>query len=584
MPDATTGAQPSAASGLERYAAPPDLLERATSWRDDDPDEATRAELDTILEAAHSGDAGAMADLADRFAGLLAFGTAGLRGAMGAGPNRMNRAVVIRAAAGLTAYLQESSAQPSVVIGYDARYNSDVFALDTAAVVVAAGGRAMVLPRPLPTPVLAFAIRHLRADAGIMVTASHNPAQDNGYKVYLGDGSQIVPPSDAMIAAKIAEVALVADVSRAGSGWTTLNEDVLDAYLEAAAAVVAPDTARDLSVVHTALHGVGSEVVVAAFARAGFSAPVLVPSQSEPDPEFPTIDFPNPEEPGAIDAALSLAVQVHPDLVLANDPDADRCACAVPDPAAATVDDPSEWRMLRGDEVGSLLGSHILSRGVGADAVFANSIVSSRLLAAMAAHAGIRHEETLTGFKWISRVAGLRYGYEEALGYCVDPAHVRDKDGVSAALMLAEMAAGLRAQGRSLLDVLDDLSVIHGVHATDSFAVRVDDLKLIDTLMSRLRSKPPTDLGGVAVHRIDDLGRGSDQLPPTDGLRYYLADGSRVIVRPSGTEPKLKVYLEAVVAVEAPSGLVAARAEAAGRLSRVSASMRGLTAPGPESS
>jgi len=569
---------PSAVTGAPAYSTPPGLLERAISWRDDDPDEATRAELDAVLEAAQWGDAEAGADLADRFVGMLEFGTAGLRGALGAGPNRMNRSVVIRAAAGLTAYLKETSPQPLVVIGLDARHNSDVFAEDTAAVVVAAGGRAMLLPRPLPTPVLAFAIRHLGADAGVMVTASHNPAQDNGYKVYLGDGSQIVPPSDAQIAAHIAEVELVADVPRATSGWTTLNDDVLDAYLDAAAAVVVPGGARELSVVHTALHGVGSDVIVAAFARAGFSAPIVVPSQAEPDPEFPTVVFPNPEEPGAIDAALALAARERADLVLANDPDADRCAVAVPDPAATTPANPSGWRMLRGDEVGSLLGAHILARGVGADDVFANSIVSSRLLAAMAADAGIRHEETLTGFKWISRVVGLRYGYEEALGYCVDPHQVRDKDGVSAALMLAEMAAGLRTQDRSLLDVLDDLAVTHGVHATDSFAVRVDDLSLIGALMSRLRKQRPTDVGGVPVARIEDLAEGSEQLPPTDGLRYHLADDSRVIVRPSGTEPKLKVYLEVIVPVEAATDLAAARAEAAARLERVGASLREMTA------
>ena len=561
------------------YVVPRELLERATSWQEDDPDEVTRAELDTVIDAARSGDAKAGADLADRFVGMLEFGTAGLRGALGAGPNRMNRSVVIRAAAGLTAYLKETTPEPLVVIGLDARHNSDVFATDTAAVVVAAGGRAMVLPRPLPTPVLAFAIRHLGADAGVMVTASHNPAQDNGYKVYLGDGSQIVPPSDADIAAHIAEVDRVADVPRARSGWTTLNDDVVEAYLDAAVAVVDPVGARELSVVHTALHGVGSAVLVAAFTRAGFSAPIVVPSQSEPDPEFPTVVFPNPEEPGAIDAALALAALERADLVLANDPDADRCAAAVPDPDAATPVNPSGWRMLRGDEVGSLLGAHILGRGVGGNDVFANSIVSSRLLAAMAAGAGIRHEETLTGFKWISRVAGLRYGYEEALGYCVDPARVRDKDGVSAALMLAEMAAGLGTEGRSLLDVLDDLAMAHGVHATDSFAVRVDDLTLIGTLMSRLRDEPPTEVGGIQVARIDDLAEGSEQLPPTDGLRYYLEDDSRVIVRPSGTEPKLKVYLEVIVAVEASSGLAAAKADAAGRLERVGASMRTLTAP-----
>jgi len=569
---------PSAVTGAPAYSTPPGLLERAISWRDDDPDEATRAELDAVLEAAQSGDAEAGADLADRFVGMLEFGTAGLRGALGAGPNRMNRSVVIRAAAGLTAYLQEISQEPLVVIGLDARHNSDVFARDTAAVVVAAGGRAMVLPRPLPTPVLAFAIRRLGADAGVMVTASHNPAQDNGYKVYLGDGSQIVPPSDAQIAAHIAEVELVADVPRATSGWTTLNDDVLDAYLDAAAAVVVPGGARELSVVHTSLHGVGSDVIVAAFARAGFSAPIVVPSQAEPDPEFPTVVFPNPEEPGAIDAALALAARERADLVLANDPDADRCAVAVPDPAATTPANPSGWRMLRGDEVGSLLGAHILARGVAGHDVFANSIVSSRLLAAMAADAGIRHEETLTGFKWISRVVGLRYGYEEALGYCVDPHQVRDKDGVSAALMLAEMAAGLRTQDRSLLDVLDDLAVTHGVHATDSFAVRVDDLSLIGALMSRLRKQRPTDVGGVPVARIEDLAEGSEQLPPTDGLRYHLADDSRVIVRPSGTEPKLKVYLEVIVPVEAATDLAAARAEAAARLERVGASLREMTA------
>jgi len=578
------------------YAAPQALTDRAAAWRKDDPDEVTRAELGALIEAVAAGDAEAGADLEDRFAGMLEFGTAGLRGAMGAGPNRMNRSIVIRAAAGLTAYLLESSPEPLVVIGFDARHNSDVFARDTAAVVVAAGGRAMVLPRPLPTPVLAFAVRYLGASAGVMVTASHNPARDNGYKVYLADGIQIVAPSDARIAAHIAQVDLVAGVPRAASGWTTMNDDVLEAYLDAATAVVAPDSPRGLSVVHTALHGVGSDIVVAAFERAGFRAPIVVASQSEPDPEFPTVRFPNPEEPGAIDAALELATRVHPDIVLANDPDADRCAVAVPDPANATTDvasmDKPAWRMLRGDEVGSLLGAHILSRGVSADAVFANSIVSSRLLAAMAADAGIRHEETLTGFKWISRVAGLRYGYEEAIGYCVDPDQVRDKDGISAALMLAEMAAGLAAQGRSLLDVLDDLAVRHRVHATDAFAVRVDDLSVLETLMSRLRKSPPASLGGVPITRIDDLAQGSEQLPPTDGLRYFLQDESRVIVRPSGTEPKLKVYLEAIVAVQqssvhqssvqqssvqVSSRLATARTEAAGRLARMGASMRGLT-------
>ncbi len=556
-----------------------ELIARARAWLADDPDPQTRDELTALLARvdADPADGEARAELADRFAGPLAFGTAGLRGELGAGPNRMNRAVVIRTAAGLTAYLRERVADPTVVVGFDARRGSDAFTRDTAAVVTAAGGHAMVLPRPLPTPVLAYAIRHLGADAGVMVTASHNPPQDNGYKVYLGDGSQIVPPADADIAAHIGRVESVASVPRAQDGWVTLGDELVEAYLDAAVAVVAPDGPRELAVVHTALHGVGSEVVVAAFERAGFAAPVLVGSQADPDPDFPTVAFPNPEEPGAIDAALALAADVQPDLVLANDPDADRCAVAVPDPAAATEGNPRGWRMLRGDEVGALLGAHLLERGVAPDAVFANSIVSSRLLAAMARAAGLRHEETLTGFKWISRVPGLRYGYEEALGYCVAPDAVRDKDGVTAALLVAEFAATLRARGRTLLDVLDDLAIAHGVHATDAFSVRVADLAQIGPVMARLRDEPAAAVGGVAVDRCDDLSAGSAQLPPTDGLRYYLADGSRVIVRPSGTEPKLKVYLEAVVPV-ADGGLAAARATAATRLTALHTAMEELTA------
>ncbi len=536
-----------------------DLIARAVVWRDDDPDTTTRAELEDVVSAARGGDLDALADLADRFAGTLEFGTAGLRGRIGAGPNRMNRAVVIRAAAGLVAYLKGQGRSPRVVVGYDARHRSDDFARDTAAVVVAAGGEALLLPRPLPTPVLAFAIRHLDADAGVMVTASHNPPQDNGYKVYLGDGSQIVPPADAEIAAEIARIAAVADVPRADDGWQVLGEDVLDAYLAAAARVVSDDAPRDLAVVHTPLHGVGRDVLVAAMQRAGFPAPYVVASQGDPDPDFPTVAFPNPEEPGAIDAALDAARERGADIVLANDPDADRCAVAVPDPAAD-----GGWRMLRGDEVGVLLGAFLITRGVPDDAVMACSIVSSRQLAAVCAVHDLAHTETLTGFKWISRVPGLRYGYEEALGYCVDPASVRDKDGVSAALLMAELAARLKADGRTLLDELDDIARETGVYATDQHAVRVADLSLITEAMARLRATPPTELAGSPVERADDLSGGSDDLPPTDGLRYYLADGSRVVVRPSGTEPKLKAYLEVVEPVT--DGVPAARAVAQARL------------------
>ncbi len=546
------------------------LLEQAEQWRADDPDPVTREQLEAVIVAARGGDPAAAAareDLADRFSGLLEFGTAGLRGELGAGPHRMNRSVVIRAAAGLTAYLREQGAPPAVVIGYDARHNSDVFARDTAAVVTAAGGSAVVLPHRLPTPVLAFAIRHLGCDAGVMVTASHNPPQDNGYKVYLGDGSQIVPPADAGIAEQIAAIARTSDVPLADEGWVTLDDEPLQSYLDSVAAVPAADTPRDLSIVHTPLHGVGRDVLVAALVRAGFAAPYVVVSQGDPDPDFPTVAFPNPEEPGAIDAALDAARERDADIVLANDPDADRCAVAVPD---ATAD--GGWRMLRGDEVGVLLGAHLIDRGVPDDAVFANSIVSSRWLAAICAAAGIRHEETLTGFKWISRVPGLRYGYEEALGYCVDPGHVRDKDGVSAALLMAELAATLKAEGRSLLDRLDDLAREHDLYQSDQLSVRVDDLAQIGAAMARLRESPPTSLGGSPVTQLDDLEQPTSGLPPTDGLRFLMADGSRVIARPSGTEPKLKCYLEVVVPVDPSAGAdgpVVARRTAAAALDRL---------------
>jgi phosphomannomutase len=553
---------------------PGTLYAAARAWRDDDPDPTTRDELDAVLGRATDGDADAAADLADRMSGLLEFGTAGLRGALGAGPNRMNRSVVIRAAAGLTAYLKDEGRAgdaPTVVVGYDARYNSDVFARDTAAVVVAAGGRALLLPQPLPTPVLAFAIRHLGADAGVMVTASHNPPQDNGYKVYLGDGSQIVPPADAQIAAHIGRVERVADVPRATDGWETLGDNLLEHYVDAVVSVVDPGSPRDLRIVHTSLHGVGHGTVHTAFVQAGFAAPVVVDEQAVPDPDFPTVAFPNPEEKGAIDLALARARTVGCDLVIANDPDADRCAAAVLDPALG------DWRMLRGDEVGALLGAHIVRRGVSRRDVFANSIVSSRLLASIAKAAGLAHEETLTGFKWISRVDRLRYGYEEALGYCVAPELVRDKDGVSAALLLAELAAGLKAQGRTLVDLLDDLAIEHGVHATDSFSVRVSDLAQIGTLMGRLRAEPPTTVAGVDVDRVDDLAEGDGGLPPTEGLRYHLTDRSRIIVRPSGTEPKVKVYLEVIEPVSAPASLGESRAVAETRLARVRAELERLT-------
>ncbi|WP_371101484.1 phospho-sugar mutase [Streptomyces sp. PU_AKi4] len=534
------------------------LIAQAQAWLAEDPDPDTREELARLIDTGdHTG-------IAARFSGTLQFGTAGLRGELGAGPMRMNRSVVIRAAAGLAAYLKKHGTPHGddtaglVVIGYDARHKSRDFAEDTAAVMTGAGLRAAVLNRPLPTPVLAFAIRHLGAVAGVEVTASHNPPRDNGYKVYLGDGSQIVPPADAEIAAEIEAVASLTTVPRPTEGWETLDDTVLDAYLARTDAVLSEDSPRTARTVYTAMHGVGKDVLLAAFERAGFPRPVLVTEQADPDPEFPTVAFPNPEEPGAMDLAFAKAREADPDLVIANDPDADRCAAAVRDGA--------DWRMLRGDEVGALLAAHLVRRG--ATGTFAESIVSSSLLGRIAGKAGLPYEETLTGFKWIARVEGLRYGYEEALGYCVDPDGVRDKDGITAALLLTELASGLKAEGRTLLDLLDDLAVEHGLHATDQLSVRVQDLGLIASAMRRLRDRPPTELAGLRVTGAEDLSRGTRTLPPTDGLRYTL-DGARVVVRPSGTEPKLKCYLEVVVPVATRTGLPEARAKATALLARI---------------
>ena len=538
------------------------LLERARAWAAEDPDEQTRAELEAVIVAAERGED---TDLADRFAGTLEFGTAGLRGALGAGPHRMNRVVVTRAATGLAANLQGTGhAGGSVVIGFDARHNSDVFARDTAEIMTGAGLKALVMPRTLPTPVLAYAIRELGCAAGVMVTASHNPPQDNGYKVYLGDGSQIVPPADIEIAERIAAVGAIADLPR-GSVGKVVGEDIVDNYLDTAASL-AEDGPRDLKIVYTPLHGVGGTTVAQVLETAGFDAPDIVEEQEHPDPDFPTVSFPNPEEPGAMDLAMALAARTHADIVVANDPDADRCAVAVPDAHG--------WRMLRGDEVGALLAHHLIGRG--RTGTYANSIVSSSLLGKMAAAAGQPHEETLTGFKWIGRVEGLAYGYEEALGYCCDPEHVRDKDGVSALLLVCELAAEAKAEGRGLTDVLDDIARVHGLHATDQLSVRFDDLSDIPATMDRLRATPPTTLGGLAVERVEDLSLGSAALPPTDGLRYTLAEGARVIVRPSGTEPKVKCYLEVVIPVgeDADGGVDAARISAVGRLDAIKGDLR----------
>lgn len=565
------------------------LFSDARAWAAQDPDPATSAALSELVQLAESGTPAALQQLQDSFSGTLQFGTAGLRAALGPGPNRMNRVVVRRAAAGLANFLTQAvektspGTRPRAVVGYDARYNSDIFAEETAAVFTAAGIETLLMPAALPTPVLAYAVRALDCDGGVMVTASHNPPQDNGYKVYLGRhaveesgrGAQIVTPYDSLIAAEIDKVSALDSIRLAEDGWAVLEPGIAADY-EAAAAALANRSlfpARDLKIVLTPMHGVGGDTAVSVLQAAGFTDVTLVSEQARPDPDFPTVSFPNPEEPGALDLALAAAVDAGADIVLANDPDADRAAVAAKDP------DTGAWRMLRGDEVGALLGAHMVARLSAVaegthDGVFANSIVSSRLLSRIAAAAGYEHEETLTGFKWISRVPGLLYGYEEALGYCVAPDLVRDKDGISAAVLIAELAAAAKAEGKTIFDTLDELYLVHGLHASDQLSIRVADLGLLDAMMNRLRVSAPESFGGSAVESFIDLAEGSDELPPTDGLLYLTRDLTRVIIRPSGTEPKLKCYLEVIQSVGSAAELPAARVAARAALDQVLGDVR----------
>ncbi|WP_242889178.1 phospho-sugar mutase [Actinomadura litoris] len=522
-----------------------DLRAQAELWLAQDPDPATRDELRAILGA------GEEKALADRFGARLEFGTAGLRGELGAGPNRMNRVTVMRAAAGLAACLPRGG---RVIVGFDARHGSRRFADDTAAVLAGAGLRPEVFAEPVPTPVLAHFTRTFDdVVAGVMVTASHNPPRDNGYKVYWGDGAQIVPPQDTEISAAIDAIGRV-DELPLGDGWPVHRDTEL--YLDAVASLRLGD-ARDVSVLYTPMHGVGRDVLLRAFERAGFPAPLVVPEQADPDPDFPTVAFPNPEEPGALDLALALAAERGADLVIANDPDADRCSVAVPAPDG--------WRALTGDEVGGLLAEHVLRHTSGGDRLVATTIVSSSLLADIAAAHGVRFAESLTGFKWIMKAARpgdrLVFGYEEALGHSVGDDRgvlVNDKDGIGAALAVAALAAEAKRDGRTLLDLLDDQAERYGLHATAQLSVRVEDLSLISGAMARLRAAPPTELAGRAVVASDDLALGEGGLPPTDGLRFRLEGGARIVVRPSGTEPKLKCYLEVVL----PAGTARTRAAA----------------------
>ena len=532
------------------------LIDVAKAWRDQDPDDETRTELDALIADAEAGSETARSDLHSRFDSRLEFGTAGLRGALAAGSNRMNRVLVSQAAAGFAAFLLEREHSPSVVIGYDGRKNSRVFANDTAELMAGAGVRAILLPRLMPTPVLAFAVRKLGVSAGVMVTASHNPPNDNGYKVYLGgadEGSQIVSPADAAIEAHILRVATTAQVLELprSDDYETAGEELLDEYVKQTVALVTPPKTAP-RFVYTAMHGVGWETAQRVFADAGFGEPVVVAEQIEPDAAFPTVSFPNPEEPGALDLAFRTATAAGVELIIANDPDADRLAVAVPDGSGG-------WRRLTGNEVGWLLGWRAADRlcregeavaALGGDVAssvtgsLAASLVSSPALAKVAQHYRVDYVETLTGFKWVSRVPNLIFGYEEALGYLVDPHKVRDKDGISAALEFLALFAELGADGRTFEDLEHEFADTFGAFASLQMSVRVEDLADIPQIMSRIRANPPTHMGSIAVTSIDDFVNGFGDFAASDILRMHLADGSRVIVRPSGTEPKVKVYLD----------------------------------------
>ncbi|MGM7699483.1 phospho-sugar mutase [Microbacterium sp. A84] len=523
-------------------------LAQARAWLRQDPDAETRDELAGIITRASSGDAAAVADLDDRFASRLAFGTAGLRGAIGAGSNRMNRVLITQAAAGFASYLlrRTNGAVPTVVVGYDGRRNSRRFALDSAEIFAGAGLRAILLPRLLPTPVLAFAVRHLGADAGVMVTASHNPPNDNGYKVYLGgaeNGAQIVSPGDAEIEAHIQRVADTGTISALprSIGYEVAGEDVIDAYVAATAAVSpAPASARNLTWVYTAMHGVGWETFSRILRTAGYPHPKTVGEQLHPDPTFRTVAFPNPEEPGAMDLAFAAARRTKADFIIANDPDADRLGVAIPDRSAN-----GGWRRLSGNEVGLLLGARAARAAEGQPgASLACSLVSSPGLGAIAAHHGLDFHETLTGFKWISRAPGSVFGFEEALGYLVNPGTVRDKDGISAAIAVLGLAAEAHERGETLATLLAELGETYGHFASGQVSVRVNDLSIIDKVMLSLRTLPPARIGDTAITSAEDLLQAAAGTPSGDVLRYRLDGGSRVVVRPSGTEPKLKVYLD----------------------------------------
>jgi phosphomannomutase len=511
------------------------LIDEVRAWIEEDPDPVTAANLSSLLESKDE------ITLQKYFSGFLQFGTAGLRGPIGPGPSCMNQAVVGRTAAGIVEYMKARSLT-SVVIGRDARHGSDVFEDLSAQIFAGAGFSVSVLPRPLPTPVLAFAVNELGADVGIMVTASHNPGSDNGYKVYLGGnvdgvnyrGSQIISPADKEISAEIEKIKSLKLIPRSQT-WQILGEEVIEKYVDQTK-TLAPHPG-ELKIVYTAMHGVGTKTLQRVFHRAGFPSLILVQDQAEPNPDFPTLEFPNPEEVGALDLAFETATIFNADLVIANDPDADRCSIAVKDRDLT-------WKALRGDEIGALLGEAI-ARNI-ESGTLANSIVSSSILSKIAARHKLDFQETLTGFKYIAKIPDLAFGYEEAIGFCVDSKTVNDKDGISAALLVAQIATDLYVQEKTLLDFLDEIWAIYGFHATEQISVRVTDFAFIAEIMNKLRTQPLSEISGFKVLSSEDLLTPQNALPPTDGLRFMLENNIRIIIRPSGTEPKLKCYVEIV--------------------------------------
>ena len=559
----------------------PTFREAAAAWLAEDPDPKTAAELRELLG---TSDEATDLELRDRFDGQLEFGTAGLRGVLGAGPQRMNRVLVRKVTAGLGAYLVAKipgAASRGVAIGYDSRHNSRVFAEDTARVLAGLGIKSYLAHRPWPTPTAAWAVTAKNAAAGVMVTASHNPPAYNGYKVYWENGAQIIPPHDTGIAAEIAKIGRSDQLAmpelaeaRAAGLVIDLDESLHDRYLEQVVALRAQPAldGTNLIIAYTPLHGVGAPSVEPAMQRAGFPRIHTEASQREGDPDFPTVAFPNPEEKGAMDRVLELARRSNADVVLANDPDADRLCVAVPQDGS--------YRVLTGDQVGALLADYLLEVSPKDKRMVATTIVSSQLLSYLATQAGADYRETLTGFKWIGNAAmdferstGGRFvmGYEEALGYSIGPL-VRDKDGVSACVIFAELVAWNRARGRTVLDHLDDIYRRVGLFVTEQVSLTkpgAEGLAEIRAAMTRFRSQPPTEVAGIQIEQIVDLSKGEGGLPPSDVLVFKLAGGRRIIMRPSGTEPKLKSYYEVRVPVAAGEPIAAARTRGLAELAQL---------------